>query len=70
MYWATQSSQREYMKGPQSVGLCFAADGRTAKFILDKSYEGERLLDLLTKHTNTPARLARPYGSTGWVVEE
>jgi hypothetical protein len=52
------------------VGLCFAADGRTAKFILDKSYEGERLLDLLTKHTNTPARLARPYGSTGWVVEE
>ena len=70
LYWATQSSQREYMQGPQSVGLCFAADGRTAKFILDRSFEGEKLLDLLAKYPHAPTRLAKPYGPTGWVVED
>ena len=69
MYQGTLN-QGEYMRGPQPVGLCFAADGRTAKFLVDKSYAGERLLDLLTKHPNAPSRLARPYGLTGWVVEE
>ena len=58
------------MRGPQPVGFCFAADGRTAKFILDQSSESEKLLDLLSKYPNAPSRLARPYGLTGWVVEE
>jgi hypothetical protein len=67
MYWGTQG-QREYMAGPQPVGLCIKADGRTDKFILDQSIEGEKLLDLLSKHPNAPSRLARPYGLTGWLV--
>ena len=70
MFWENQSGQSEYMRGPQPVGFCFAADRRTAKFILDKSSEGEKLLDLLSKYPNAPSRLARPYGLTGWVVEE
>ena len=70
MFWAKQSGQGEDMRGPQSVRFCFAADGRTAKFILDKSFEGEKLLDLLSKHPKAPSRLARPYCLTGWVVEE
>ena len=69
MFWSAQSSQREYMEGPKSVGLCFAADGRRAKFILDKSFAAEKLLNLLTKYPNAPSRLAKPYGPTGWVVE-
>jgi hypothetical protein len=69
MFWA-RSGQAEYMRGPQRVGLCFQADGRTAKFILERSFEAEKLLDLLSKYPNAPARLARPYGLNGWVVEE
>jgi len=68
MFQGTQT-QREYMAGPQPVGLCFAADGRSAKFILDQSFEGKQLLDLLSNYPEAPARLARPYGLTGWVVE-
>ena len=69
LFWGTQI-QRDYMRGPQSVGLCFAADGRKAKFILDRSVEGDQLLDLLSKYPNAPSRLAKPYGPTGWVVED
>ena len=63
-------NQRDFMRGPEPVGLCFATDGRSAKFLLDKSVDADKLLDLLTKYPEAPSRLARPYGLVEWVVEE
>ena len=55
---------------PGSVGHCFQADGRRARFLVDKSFAGEKLLDLLAKYPHAPSRLAKPYGMNGWVVED
>ena len=55
--------------GPASVGLCFQADGRRAKFLVDEGSLGDSLLELLSKHPEAPARLAKPYGVKGWLVE-
>lgn len=52
------------------VGFCFQADGRRAKFLIDEGQLGDKFLDLLAKHPKAPARPARPYGMTGWVVVE
>ena len=58
-----------YLEGPKSVGLCIAADGRRAKFLINSGRLGDDLLDKLAKHPATPSRPARPYGVRGWLVE-
>jgi hypothetical protein len=68
-FWRAGADRDEYMAGPQSVGHCFAADGRKAKFLVDQGARGDALLDLLARHPKTPARPARPYGVKGWLVE-
>lgn len=64
-----QGSLREFLATPQPVGHCYQADGRQARFLVDKGSDGDALLDLLARHPKTPARLARPYGPSGWLVE-
>ena len=62
----------EYRMGaypPQRIGFCFWAAERRAKFLIDEGQRGDALLDLLARHPKTPARLARPYGPRGWLVE-
>jgi len=62
----------EYRRGmdrPQRIGLCFAADGRRAKFLIGEGDRADRLLDLVARHPKTPARKARPYGTKAWLVE-
>ena len=54
---------------PQPVGFCFAADGRRAKFLVNEGQWGDALLDLLARNPKAPARVARPYGVRGWLVE-
>ena len=56
-------------RGPASVGFCFQADGRRARFLIDEGALGDSLLELLSKYPEAPARLAKPYGSRGWLVE-
>ena len=58
------ANQTEYFLGPQPIGFCFQADGRTAKFIVDRGPIGDAFLDRLAK-----TRLAKPWGTNGWVVE-
>ena len=55
---------------PESVGLCFKADGRVARFLVDKSRYGDELLAILGKYPEAPSRLARPYGLASWLVQE
>ena len=55
---------------PRSVGICFQADGRAAKFLIDQNPLGDQLLDLLGKYPEAPARLAMSYGLNGWLVRE
>jgi hypothetical protein len=69
LYWESQASQAGYMMGPQPVGHCFQADGRRAKFLIDPGEDGDALLGLLARHPEAPARLARPYGIRGYLVE-
>ena len=64
-----QTTLREFMSPPQSVGYCYQADGRRARFLVDKGPNGDALLDALARHPKTPTRLARLYGPKGWVVE-
>ena len=55
---------------PHPVGLCFKADGRIARFLVEQSPYGDEVLAMLGKYPEAPTRLARPYGLNGWVVEE
>jgi hypothetical protein len=64
-----QASLAERMAGPQSVGFCFQADGRQARFLVNKGQWGDELLDLLARHPKAQARPAKPYGPRGWLVE-
>jgi hypothetical protein len=64
-----QETLREFLAAPQPVGHCFQADGRRARFLVDKGSDGDALLDLLASPPRTPARLAKPYGVRGWLVE-
>jgi hypothetical protein len=54
---------------PFSVGHCFLADGRQARFLVNEGQWGDALLDLLASRPRTPARPAKPYGTRGWLVE-
>jgi hypothetical protein len=54
---------------PQPVGHCFQADGRQARFLVNEGQWGDALLDLLARNPKAPARVARPYGVRGWLVE-
>lgn len=45
---------------PESVGMCIKADGRVARFLVDKSPYGDELLAMLGKSPEAPSRLARP----------
>ena len=65
----SQESLVEFMRGPEEVAHCFAADGRTARFLVDESPRGEALLDLLARNPKAQARPARPWGVKGWLVE-
>jgi hypothetical protein len=59
-----------YLPGrPQPVGHCFEADGRLARFLVDEGPLGDALLDLLRRHPLAQACPARPYGTSGWLVE-
>ena len=49
--------------------ICFSARDRTAKFLVDKGTAGDRLLDMLGKYPEAPARLVTSYGVDGWVVK-
>jgi hypothetical protein len=63
-------SQATYlMTRPQPVGFCFQADGRQARFLVNEGQWGDALLDLLARNPKAQARLARPYGPRGWLVE-
>jgi hypothetical protein len=65
-----RSGQAAYLlTRPQSVGHCFQADGRQARFLVNEGQWGDALLDLLASRPRTPARPARPYGISGWLVE-
>lgn len=68
-FWRSNASRDEFMAGPQPVAHCFQADGRQARFLVDEGPQGDALLDLLASRPRTPARLARPYGVKGWLVE-
>jgi hypothetical protein len=62
--------QAAYLLGrPQPVGFCFQAEGRQARFLVDKGAAGDALLDLLARHPKAQARPAQPYGVRGWLVE-
>jgi hypothetical protein len=54
---------------PRRVGICFQAADRSARFLVDAGKDGDALLALLASRPRTPARLARPYGTRGWLVE-
>ena len=54
---------------PLSVGLCFQADDRRAKFLIDRTPEGNELIQLLSSRPQNPARPVRPYGPKGWVLD-
>jgi hypothetical protein len=54
---------------PRPVGFCFQADGRRARFLVNEGQWGDALLDLLARNPKAPARVARPYGVRGWLVE-
>jgi hypothetical protein len=69
LFWESRSSQIAYLVGPQSVGYCFQADGRRARFLIDETPEGDALLDTLARYPEAPSRPARPYGPRGWLVE-
>ena len=64
LFFSSSETQRDYMAGPQKIAFCFQADGRTARFLVDKGSIGDAFLDKLAK-----TRLARPWGPDGWVVE-
>jgi hypothetical protein len=64
-----QAGLREYMAGPQPVGLCFQASARAARFLVNEGPLGDALLDLPASRPRTPVRLAQPYGPRGWLVE-
>ena len=68
-FWRSNASRTEFLAGPQPVAHCFQADGRKARFLVDKGPQGDALLDLLASRPRTPARPVRPYGVTGWLVE-
>ena len=59
-----------YLWGPQPVGFCFQADGRQARFLVNEGQWGDALLDLLARNPMAPVRPAKPYGVTGWLVED
>jgi hypothetical protein len=54
---------------PFSIGLCFEAGDRRAKFLVTEGPSGDTLLDLLGRHARTPARPVKPYGVKGWLIE-
>jgi hypothetical protein len=68
-FWRPQANLVEHMAGPQSVGHCFEADGRRARFLVNEGPPGDALLDLLARQPKAQARPARPYGVRGWLVE-
>jgi hypothetical protein len=57
------------MNPPRRIGLCFPADGRRARFLIDQGKDGDALLHLLASRPRTPARRAKPHGIKGWLVE-
>ena len=69
MFWRPQANHAEYLTGPLPVGICIQADGRKARFLVDKGSRGDGLLDLLARHPKAPARPARPWGLMGYQVE-
>jgi hypothetical protein len=64
-----QESLREFLAAAQPVGHCYQANGRQARFLVDKGPDGDAMLDLLASRPKTPARPAKPYGVKGWLVE-
>lgn len=60
----------DYAAGPQPIGLFFAASQRRAKFHIEVGARRDRFLDRLARYPKTPARLAKPYGVKGWVIED
>jgi hypothetical protein len=67
---ATNASEYLLFGRPRRVGMCFEADGRRARFLVDRNKHGDALLDLLARYPKTPARPVRPYGPKGWLLEE
>ena len=41
-----QGTLREFLAAPRPVGHCYQADGRQARFLVDKGSDGDALLDL------------------------
>jgi hypothetical protein len=54
---------------PFSIGLCFEAGDRRAKFLVNEGPSGDALLDALASRPRTPVRPVKPYGVNGWLVE-
>lgn len=52
------------------VGFCFNAEDRRARFRVDDTPLGNKFLDHLARVPDRPVRLARPWGPTGWLVQE
>jgi len=71
LFWEPRATTpAEHVLGrPQPIGHCYQADGRRARFLIDKGPGGDALLDLLARYPEAPARLAQPYGPKGYLVE-
>ena len=68
LFYRPQANLSEYLRGPESFGYCFHAEGRRAKFLIEDGKRGDALLDMLARHPEAPARPAQPWGIKGYVV--
>lgn len=56
---------------PQEIrAFCFQMKDRTARFLIDKGYAGDRFLEMLDKYPIAKARPVSSYGLDGWLVRE
>ena len=58
-----------YENAPRTVGFCFKAEPRRARFYVTPGTFGDSLLDFLEPRRGQ-SQLAKPYGLKGWLIEE